>query len=63
LFGISLFLILFLWISGEVFARTGHMELLKAALLLTMAFAVVGAVFGLVRGLRSARAPKKRRGA
>jgi hypothetical protein len=56
LFGFSLFLIVLLSVAGVIFARTGHLELLKAALVLTMAFSVIGAVFGLVRGLRSGRA-------
>jgi len=60
LFGFSLFLIAFLSVGGVIFARWGHAELLRVALLLTMAFAVVGAVFGLVRGLQSGRATKRR---
>ena len=59
LFGFSLFLIVLLLVAGLIFARSGHAELLKAALLLTMAFAVVGAVFGLVRGLWSGRETKR----
>jgi len=58
LFGFCLFLIVFLSVA-VIFARSGHMELLKVALLLTMVFAVVGAVFGLVRGLRSGKARKR----
>lgn len=60
LFGFSLLLIVFLLVSGAIFARSGHAELLKAALLLTMAFAFVGAAFGLVRGLRTGRETKRR---
>ena len=60
LFGIALFLMLFIPFAGAVFARTGHPELLEAALVLTGAFAVVGAVFGLVRGLRSRTARTRR---
>ena len=61
LFGFSLFLIVLLWVAGAIFARSGHTELLRAALVLTMVFAVVGAVFGLVRGLQSGRAANSRR--
>ena len=60
LFGFSLFLIAFVSVAGVIFARTGHAELLRAALLLTLAFAAVGAVYGLVRGLQSAGATNRR---
>ena len=61
LFGFGLFVILFVSVAIVIFHRSGHAELLKAALLLTGAFAVVGAVTGLVRGLRSGRVTKRRR--
>ena len=59
LFGFCFFLIVLLPIA-VIFARSGHLGLLKVALLLTLAFAVVGAVVGLVRGLRSGQATKRR---
>ena len=58
LFRFGLFLIVFLLVASAIFARSGNTELLKAALLLTIVFAVDGAVFGLVRGLRSGKATK-----
>jgi vacuolar-type H+-ATPase subunit I/STV1 len=60
LFGIALLLIVFHAIAAAVIAVRGmaYFGLLKAALLLTAAFAVVGMVVGLVRGLRSATAIK-----
>jgi hypothetical protein len=61
LFGLCFFLIVFLSVA-VIFARSGRLELLNVALLLTMAFAVVGAVIGLVRGLRSGRAKNRRSG-
>lgn len=60
LFGIGLCLIVLLLFAGAVFARTGHIELLKATLLLTVAFAFAGMVLGLVRGLRSGREASRR---
>jgi hypothetical protein len=60
-----LFFIAFLLISLNVIAAAliavcgmAYLGLLKAALLLTAAFAVVGTVIGLMRGLRSGRAIK-----
>jgi len=49
LFGVALFLVLLLALAA--YSRDGG--LLKVALVLTGIFAVVGAVFGLVRSLRS----------
>ena len=60
MFAIALFLIPLLTVGGVVFARTRHIELLLASLLLTAAFALAGMAFGAVRGLRSERALKKR---
>jgi hypothetical protein len=60
MFGVSLLLLLLILTGTAVFARSGHAELLKTALLLTGAYAVAGTVLGLVRGLRSARAIKRR---
>ncbi len=60
MFAIALLLIVLLPLAGAVFARTGHPELLMAALLATGTFAVVGMVLGLVRGLGSERAIRKR---
>jgi hypothetical protein len=62
LFGFSFLVILAFLVAEVIFAFSGYVELLRAALLLTMAFAVIGAMFGLVRGLRS-RKPAKRRSA
>jgi len=60
LFGIGLLLIVFHAIAAALIAVFGmaYFGLLKAALLLTAAFAVVGMVVGLMRGLRSASAIK-----
>jgi hypothetical protein len=60
LFGIALLLIVFYAIAAARIAVCGmaYFGLLKVALLLTAAFAVVGMVSGLVRGLRSASAIK-----
>jgi hypothetical protein len=60
LFGIALLLIVFYAIAAALIAVRGmaYFGLLKAALLLTAAFAVVGMVFGLMRGLRSGKAIK-----
>lgn len=51
LFGAALFLVVFLAVAA--FWR--DTELLKIALVLTGIFAIVGAVLGLVRSLRSGR--------
>jgi len=58
LFGIALLLILLNVIAAALIAVWGmaYVGLVKAALLLTGAFAVVGMVVGLMRGLRSGRA-------
>ena len=61
LFGFGLFTILFLSLAIAIFHRSGNAELLRPALLPTGAFAIVGAVTGLVRGLQSGRATKRRR--
>ena len=60
LFGIAVLLILLNVIAAALIAVWGmaYVGLEKAALLLTAAFAVVGMVFGLVRGLRSGSAIK-----
>ena len=57
LFGIAVLLILLTVAASALIAVSdmAYVGLLKAALLLTAAFAVVGMVFGLVRGLRSRR--------
>ena len=60
LFGVALFLIVFDTLAIFRFAVSRHPGLLIAALLLTGAFAVVGAMFGLMRGLRSGRATRSR---
>lgn len=62
LFGIALLLIVLNAIAAALIAVGGmaYVGLLKAALLLTAAFAVAGLVFGLMRGLRSERAIKTR---
>ena len=57
--GIGVF-VLILVFAGFFFARSGHAELLKVALVLTGIWAVVGVAFGLVRGVRSGRAAKSR---
>lgn len=60
LFGIAILIILLNAIAATLITVWGvaYVGLAKAALLLTAAFAVVGMVFGLVRGLRSGRAIK-----
>jgi hypothetical protein len=60
LFGIALVLIVFYAIVAALMAGWGmaYLGILKAALLVTAAFAVVGMVFGLVRGLRRATSTK-----
>ena len=62
LFGIALFLIVLNLTAAAVIARLGfaYLGLLEAAMLMTGAFALVGAGFGLWRGLRSGRAIKRR---
>jgi len=60
LFGIALVLIVLNAIAAARIAIWGitYVGLLKAALLLTAAFAVAGMAFGLMRGLRNGRAIK-----
>ena len=60
LFGIAVLLMLLLLIAAALIDLRGmaFAGLLKVALLLTAAFAVVGTVFGLMRGLRSGKAIK-----
>ena len=60
LFGIALLLIMLYVTAAALIAVWGmaYVGLLKAALLLTAAFAVVGMGIGLMRGLRSGRAIK-----
>jgi hypothetical protein len=60
LFGVALLLITLIVIAATLIAVSGmaYVGLLKAALLLTAAFAVAGMGFGLIRGLRSGRATK-----
>jgi hypothetical protein len=60
LFGIALLLIALNAIAAAVIAVWGmaYVGLVNGPLLLTAAFAVVGMVFGLMRGLRSGRAVK-----
>ena len=62
MFAIALLLIPLLVFAGAHFARSGHTELLFAALLLTGAFSVAGMVFGAMRGLRSPKGTGQRRG-
>ncbi len=61
LFGAALLLILFNWIAATLIAACGmaYIELLKAALVLTAAFALAGMACGLTRGLLSGRAIKR----
>ncbi len=63
LFGSAVLLMLLTVISSALIAGSGmaYVGLLRAALLLTAAFAVVSMGFGLVRGLRSGRAIKAQR--
>jgi hypothetical protein len=58
LFGIAVLLISLTVVSSALIAVSGmaYAGVLKATLLLTAAFAVVGMVFGLVRAIRSGRA-------
>ncbi len=60
--GVACLLIVLNAIAAALIAIQGmaYVGLLKAALLLTAAFAVVGMVFGLMRGLRSGRVIKTR---
>jgi hypothetical protein len=60
LFGIAILLLVLNGTAAALIAIWGmaYVGLLKAALLLTAAFAVVGMAFGLTRGLRSGRATK-----
>jgi hypothetical protein len=60
LFGIAIFLIVFLSVAVHHFAVSRQPALLMAALLLTGAFALVGMVLGLMRGLQSGRLNKDR---
>lgn len=62
LFGVALFLIVLNAAAAAVFARLGlaYIGLVEAAMLLTGAFALIGAAFGLWRGLRSGSAAKRR---
>lgn len=60
MFGFALLLTVLNLAGAAVVARSGHIELLFAALVLTALFAVAGAVLGLMRNLRSARAIKRR---
>ena len=62
LFGIALFLIVLNLVAAAVFARLGfaYLGLVEAAMLMTGAFALVGAGFGLWRGIRGGRAAKRR---
>lgn len=55
MFAAALLLILLNAIAGAFIAASGmaYVGVLKAAILLTAAFAVVGMAFGLIRGLRS----------
>lgn len=57
LLGVAILLTVFNMIAGGLVAVSGmaFLGLLKASMLLTGVFAVVGIGFGLVRGLRSAR--------
>jgi hypothetical protein len=63
LFGIAVLLILLTGLASALLAVSGmgHVGWLKAALLLTAAFAVAGMVLGLVRGLQSGGAIKTQR--
>jgi hypothetical protein len=63
LLGVAFLLILFNVIAASLIAIGGmaYVGLIKAALVLTAAFAVVGMVLGLVRGLRNGRAIKTQR--
>jgi hypothetical protein len=58
LFGAALLLILLNVVGAALIAGMGmaYVGMVKAALLLTAAFAVVAMVFGLLRGIRSGRA-------
>jgi hypothetical protein len=60
LFGIALLLIGLTMVASTLIAVSGmaYVGLLKAALLLTAAFAAMGMACGLMRGLRSGRAIK-----
>jgi hypothetical protein len=62
LFGIALLLLLLNVSAAALIAAWGmaYVGLLKAALLLTAAFAAVGMVCGMIRGLRSGKAIKPR---
>jgi hypothetical protein len=62
MFGIALFVIGLDAIAATLVAASGmaYVGLERAALLLTAAFAVVGAAVGLMRGLRWGRATKTR---
>ncbi len=60
MFAIAFLLLLLGIIAGALLAICGvaYVGLVKAALLLTAAFAVAGMAFGLMRGLRSGRLTK-----
>jgi hypothetical protein len=62
LFGIALLVIVLDAIAADAVAGWGmaFFGLVRGALLLTAAFALLGMVFGLVRGLRRGRASKTR---
>lgn len=57
LLGVALFLTVLNFAAAMVIARRGiaYIGLMEGALVLTGLFAVVGAAFGLVRGLRTAK--------
>ncbi len=59
LLGLAIVLAVLLF-AGVVFARRGNLQFLEGVLALTAAFAIVGAVVGLVRGLRSGSASRRR---
>jgi len=63
LFGIAIVLIVLIVVAAARIVAWGmaYVGLLKAALLLTAAFAVTGVAFGLMRGLLSGRWMGKRR--
>ena len=60
--GAALLLIVLLPVAGVIFARSKDAGPLIAVLVLTGIFAAVGAAFGLVRGMRSGSAVKRRGG-
>lgn len=62
LFGVAILLVVLNLAAAMIVARRGfaYIGLMEGALLLTGVFSVVGAAFGLVRGLRSTRTAKSR---